>query len=207
MSGIGAFDHLATCPGFALKRMSAVSRKTSTRKSFTDFPWIVRNRRLRPFGRLSRVLGALYKFVPLVQAQFCQTGYNFSYIVNWAAKAYFIISYNILEMLMIRLFAKLIGLISLALVAITAILDITRSIANSEMTLTPLGQEWFNFHLPSLNGFQVGIERHLGFPWLWENVVQNILLAPSWIVFAVLALIFLWLGRRKERRWRQRFGS
>lgn len=144
---------------------------------------------------------------PLFKHSSFQSDLNFSYIVNYVAKAYFIISHNILEIHMLRLFAKLIGLISLAMVAITAILDITRSIANSEMTLTPLGQEWFNFHLPSLNGFQVGIERHLGFPWLWENVVQNILLAPSWIVFAVLALIFLWLGRRRERRWRQRFGS
>lgn len=108
---------------------------------------------------------------------------------------------------MLKFFAKLIGFIALAMTVITAILDLTRSIANSAMTITPLGLEWFNFHLPSLNGFQVGIERKLGAPWLWENVIQNILLAPSWVVFGALAIIFLWMGRRKERRWRQRFGS
>lgn len=108
---------------------------------------------------------------------------------------------------MFKFIAKLIGFIALAMTVITAILDLTRSIANSALTITPLGFEWFNFHLPSLNGFQVGVQRKLGMPWLWESVIQNILLAPSWLVFGVLAIIFLWLGRRKNRRWRQRFGS
>lgn len=108
---------------------------------------------------------------------------------------------------MLRIIAKLFGLIALAMTVITAVLDLTRSIANSALTITALGEEWFHFHLPSLNGFQVGVQRKLGAPWLWESVIQNILLAPSWLVFGVLAIIFLWLGRRKERRWRQRFGS
>lgn len=108
---------------------------------------------------------------------------------------------------MFRIIAKLVGLFALAMTVITAILDITRSIANSALTITALGLEWRDFNVASLQNFQVGIERKLGFPWLWENVLQNILLAPSWLVFGVIAIIFLWLGRRKERRWRQRFGS
>ena len=108
---------------------------------------------------------------------------------------------------MLRLFAKFIGLIALALTVITAILDITRSIANSALTITALGLEWSQFHVPSLQNFQVGIQRKLGAPWLWESVIQNILLAPSWLVFAVIAIIFLWFSRRKDRRWRKRFGS
>ncbi len=108
---------------------------------------------------------------------------------------------------MLKTIAKLIGFIALAMTVITAILDLTRTIANSALTITSLGLEWFNFHLPSLNGFQVGIQRKLGVPWLWESVIQNILLAPSWLVFGVIAIIFLWLGRRKDRCWRQRFGS
>ncbi len=108
---------------------------------------------------------------------------------------------------MLKIIARTIGLIALVMTVITAILDLTRSIANSAVTITPLGKEWFDFHLASLNGLQVGIQRHLGVPWLWESVIQNILLIPSWVVFGVLTLLFLWLGRNKERRWRQRFGS
>lgn len=80
---------------------------------------------------------------------------------------------------MLKIIAKLTGLIALTMTVITAVLDLTRSIANSALTITALGEEWFNFHLPSLNGLQVGVQRKLDAPWLWESVIQNILLAPS----------------------------
>lgn len=108
---------------------------------------------------------------------------------------------------MLRLIAKLIGMLALIFAVITGVLDLTRSIANSSMTITPLGLEWKDFHIASLQYFQVGTERHLGLPWLWENVFQNILLMPSWLVFFVLALIFLWIGRKRKRHWQKRFGK
>jgi len=108
---------------------------------------------------------------------------------------------------MLKTIFRLTGLIALAMAVITAVLDLTRSIANSTFTMTALGQEWRDFHIPSLNGFQVAIQRHLNVPWIWDFVIVPVLLAPSWLVFSVIALIFLWVGRRKERRWRQRFGS
>jgi len=108
---------------------------------------------------------------------------------------------------MLKFIAKLIGFIALAMTVITAILDLTRSIANSAMTVTPLGVEWSDFHTPSLGAFQVGIQRHLGIPSFWDYIVIPILLTPSWLVFGVIAIIFLWIGRQKNRRWRQRFGS
>ena len=108
---------------------------------------------------------------------------------------------------MLKPIVKLFGILALALSVITAILDITRTIANSALTITPLGKEWFDFHVPSLNGFQVGVQRKLGMPWLWDFLIVPVLQAPSWLVFAVFAILFLWLGRRRERRWRQRFGD
>ena len=107
---------------------------------------------------------------------------------------------------MFRFIVRFLGLVSLVLAVITAVLDLTRTIANSSLTVTALGLEWFNFHSASLNNFQVGIERHLNAPWLWSSVVQNILLLPSWAVFFVLALLLLWAGRQPERRWQRRFG-
>ena len=106
---------------------------------------------------------------------------------------------------MFRTLARFIGLLFLVLAVITAVLDMTRTIANSALTTTALGLEWFEFHSASLNNFQVGIERHLGAPWLW-SVIQNILLLPSWGVFFVLALLFFLLGRKPVRRWQKRFG-
>lgn len=107
---------------------------------------------------------------------------------------------------MLRMILNVVGMLSLVMAVITAVLDLTRSIANSAFTTTALGLEWSEFHVASLQYLQVGIERHLGLPWLWSVVFQNILLLPSWIVFFVLALLFLWLGRRPERRWQKRFG-
>lgn len=108
---------------------------------------------------------------------------------------------------MFRTLSRFIGLLALAMAVITAVLDLTRSIANSAITITALGLEWREFHVPSLNGFQVGIQRHLNAPWIWDYLVVPILLTPSWVVFMVFAIIFLWMGRRKDRRWKQRFGS
>jgi len=107
---------------------------------------------------------------------------------------------------MFRIFSKTIGFIALALTVITAILDLTRSIANSALTITTLGEQWVSIHLDSLLLLQPAIERHVH-PFLWNPLIQNILLAPSWLVFGTIAILFLWFGRRKERRWRQGFGS
>jgi hypothetical protein len=108
---------------------------------------------------------------------------------------------------MLRIIAKLFGLIALAMTVITAVLDLTRSIANSALTITALGEEWSSIHANSLIGFQGVIEKNIGSPWIFNALVIPILSVPSWLVFGILAIVFLWLGRRKERRWRQRFGS
>ena len=107
---------------------------------------------------------------------------------------------------MLRFFAKTAGMFLLALAVITAVLDLTRSVANSELVVTAMGLEWRDFHVESLQYFQVGIERHLGLTWLWSGIIQNILLLPSWLVFFILSMIFFWIGRTPDRRWQKRFG-
>lgn len=107
---------------------------------------------------------------------------------------------------MLRLIAKAIGMLALVIAVITAVLDLTRSIANSALTINKFGQDWASFDVSSLQYLQVGIERHLGLPWIWTYGVQNILLMPTWLVFLVLAIIFLWMGRKRKRHWQERFG-
>ncbi len=107
---------------------------------------------------------------------------------------------------MLRFAAKTFGMFLLALAMITAVLDLTRSVANSQLVVTALGLEWRDFHVDSLQYFQVGIERHLGLSWLWSVVIQNILLMPSWLVFFILAVAFFSLGRAPNRGWQKKFG-
>ena len=71
---------------------------------------------------------------------------------------------------MLRMILNIAGMISLVMAVITAVLDLTRSIANSALTTTALGLEWSEFHVASLQYLQVGIERHLGLPWLWSAI-------------------------------------
>ena len=56
------------------------------------------------------------------------------------------------------------------------------------------GQMWAAIDRGSLNLIQAGIQRHVA-PWLWEEVVLRILLAPAWLVLAVPGAALAWLFR------------
>lgn len=106
---------------------------------------------------------------------------------------------------MIKGFFRIIGLLTLALALITAVLDLTRSIADSTIVMTSLGQDWFNFSLSSLNLTQAIIQRYIH-PTIWDPGIQTILLLPSWVVFSVLAILFFWVGRRRKPNWHEKYG-
>ena len=106
---------------------------------------------------------------------------------------------------MLRFFVKSIGLLALVLAVITAVLDLTRSIANSAFTTTALGENWASFHRESLLLLEPAVSRYLH-PFVWNPIMQGILSLPGWFVFLVLGLIFLWLGRRRQGTWHERFG-
>lgn len=101
---------------------------------------------------------------------------------------------------------RLLGLLTLALALITAVLDIARSIADSALITTPLGKDWFELSVSSLNLTQAIVQRYLH-PMIWDPVIQTILQMPSWLVFTVIALFFLWIGRKKKTNWHQRYGA
>lgn len=105
---------------------------------------------------------------------------------------------------MLRILMKLIALLFLALALITAILDITRSIADSTIIITPLGLDWFNFSPGSLNLSQAIVQRYVH-PYIWDPVVQTILQAPSWVVFGAIWFLISIATRRRRRRLRNRY--
>jgi hypothetical protein len=56
-------------------------------------------------------------------------------------------------------------------------------------------------HKGSLGLLQAGTQRHIA-PWLWDPVLQTILLWPGWLVFGVFWLVLRRLVRRKRKnRW------
>ncbi len=114
---------------------------------------------------------------------------------------------------MLSFVARFLGLWFWAGAVVAAIYDGTKSLAATHLVTTPLGETWFALHPASLNGLQVAIERHLadflantlggafadiGYT-LWNPVIQTVLQSPSWLVFGVLGLVFLWAGRKRER--------
>lgn len=107
---------------------------------------------------------------------------------------------------MIKFIFRLLALLCLGIAAITAILDITRSIADSAIVLTPLGLDWFNYSRDTLGLLQAGIQRNVH-PAIWDPGIQTILQAPTWLVFGVLALLFALIGRRKKQKWQDQYGA
>ena len=125
-------------------------------------------------------------------------------VAKFAGNSY--LSHKLAAPTMFKSILRLLGLFSLALAVITAVLDVTRTIADSAPVITPLGTDWFNFSPSSLNLSQAIIQRYVH-PVLWDPVFVKILLMPSWSVFAVLAALLLWFGKPRERRWQNRFGK
>jgi hypothetical protein len=97
----------------------------------------------------------------------------------------------------VRGFFRFLGIWLLAAAVVAVVIDGTRSIADSALVVTPLGQTWFQLHPTSLNGLQVLVERNVS-PYLWDPVITTILRQPTAVVAAVLALVFLVAGRPKR---------
>ncbi len=100
---------------------------------------------------------------------------------------------------MIRFFFRFLSVVALAVAVILAVVDATRSIAASELVLTPLGTSWFAVSPESLNVAQALVQRYV-FPVLWDPIIVTILTLPGFVVFLVLALLFYMIGRRPARR-------
>lgn len=107
---------------------------------------------------------------------------------------------------MIKFLFRVLALVFLILAAVTGILDITRSIADSTVVMTTLGKDWFNHSPSTLNLAQALVQRYIH-PDVWDPGIVKILLMPSWLVFGVLALIFGLFGRRVKKRWQDQYGA
>lgn len=100
---------------------------------------------------------------------------------------------------MIRGFFRLIGMILLVIAFIALALDGAAMLATGEVKFAIAGQSWTELAPASLNQVQFGIQEKLGLVWFWDHVVQQILLWPTALVIALLALVFFFLGRRRRK--------
>ena len=81
------------------------------------------------------------------------------------------------------------------------VIDATKTIAASALTMTPLGLAFYTLTpstLMSVQEFvQQKIEPYVG-GWLWDPLIQWILLLPTWAVLGFLGFLLTYLGRRRR---------
>ncbi|MCG6856674.1 MAG: hypothetical protein LJE67_01250 [Salaquimonas sp.] len=105
---------------------------------------------------------------------------------------------------MLRAIFRAISLVCLAIALVAGVLDITRSIADSHLVLTPLYADWSRFSQDSLVGLKTVIEQNL-FPFVWDPVFATILKSPTWSIFGILSILFAVAARRRRRPWQENF--
>ncbi len=99
--------------------------------------------------------------------------------------------------------ARFLALVFAALAAIVLAGDLWSGLAGEgPVRLGALGEWWFWLHPSSLQVLEPAIARHVA-PWLWDPVMQTLLLWPLAVELAAVALA-LWavsaLARRRASR-------
>lgn len=100
---------------------------------------------------------------------------------------------------MLRFLSRLIGFCMMAAAFVALVVDGTRSIAAGEFEATPLGATAFWLFPAKFPILQPAVERHLH-PWLWDPLLVNLLLAPTWAVLGALGFLLFAVGLRRARR-------
>jgi hypothetical protein len=94
---------------------------------------------------------------------------------------------------MIRFLFRFIGLWLLAGAFAALVIDGTRSVAASQLTITPVRDAWGVINPASLAAAQ---KQLAAAP--WDQAFAFLLGAPLWVLLAAIGLFFLVLGRRKR---------
>lgn len=92
---------------------------------------------------------------------------------------------------------RLIALALILFAAVVAVADVRRAAADGDWTVSPLGKVWFELDPASLNMLQAGIQRRVA-PWLWEDVMQPVLIWPAAPVLALAGMALLLATRRRR---------
>lgn len=97
---------------------------------------------------------------------------------------------------MLRFLARFLGLLLIALGFVGLVIDGTRSIANSAVSFTPLGEVAFRLFPQGFPLIEPAVTRHVH-AWLWDPVLLNFFLLPASLVAFILGGLLLWAGRKR----------
>jgi len=98
---------------------------------------------------------------------------------------------------MIRGLLRLIGVIVLAAGFILLMYDGAKSIADSRVYIYKLGQLWTDIHVASLQSAQARVQETLPSV-IWDPVITTILDQPSWLIFGIVGIVLILLGRKRK---------
>jgi hypothetical protein len=98
---------------------------------------------------------------------------------------------------MIRFVFRFFGLLLLALAFIFVVYDGIRSISDGGLLITKASYVWNVTHEKSLQAFQALIDQYAG-PDVWQLGVVPVLDQPASLLFCVLGVVLIVLGRKKK---------
>ena len=102
---------------------------------------------------------------------------------------------------MIGFLSRFIGLWLIAGALVALVVDGTKTIAASALTITSLGASWAAVNPASLirtqEFVQRNVETYVGH-WLWDPFVQWLLMLPTWLVLGALGAWLIYVGRRRS---------
>lgn len=102
---------------------------------------------------------------------------------------------------MIGFLSRFVGLWLIAGALVALVIDATKTIAASKLTVTPLGLAWYTLSPSTLMSVQEFVQRNIEATvgrWLWDPVIQWILLLPTWAVLGAVGFLLTYLGRRRR---------
>jgi hypothetical protein len=99
---------------------------------------------------------------------------------------------------MFRLLFRLAAMVSLSIAVIMAVLDATRTVAASQLVMTPLKTSWNAVSPETMSAAEMFVREKLT-PLLWDMGANWLLGLPGFAVFAGLALVLYAIGYRRER--------
>ncbi len=94
-----------------------------------------------------------------------------------------------------RFLVRALGLVLLAAGFVGLVLDATKSVVNSGVRFTPLGELAFMLFPRQFPILEPAVTRHVH-PLLWDPILLNFFLLPASVIGFVLGALLLWLGQK-----------